>query len=158
MALVALCAVAFALLTTCAAPLGLGVLVVVPGFVLDRMLGGTGLIGGIVSGCLIPMILMSIWAGIEYLTGFRTLRQTLAFLPALYLLFVICLVWSSFASGLLNLIDRRLQGRQRASRLGARPDDTRIRFLPDDDRPGGVPLATPKPVAPAPDSKGASDR
>jgi hypothetical protein len=158
MALVALCAVSFALLTTSAAPLGVGVLIVVPGFVLDRVRGGTGLVGGMVSGCVIPMALMSIWAGIEYLTGFQTLSETLDFLPALYLLFVICLVWSSSTSGLLYLIDGRLQGRQRADHLGTKPDDTGIRFLPDDDRPGGVSFATPKPVAPARASKGASDR
>ncbi len=35
MGLVALCAVAFALLTTSVAPLGVGVLVIIPGFVLS---------------------------------------------------------------------------------------------------------------------------
>jgi hypothetical protein len=157
MALVALCAVGFALLTTSVAPLGAGVLVVAPGFVLDRARGGNGILGGTVSGCLIPMALTSIWAALEYLTGYRTLGQSLDFFPALYLLFVVCLTWSSFASCLLYLLDRRLQGPQRSNRL-ATTDDPGIRFLPDDDRPGRVSQASPGLAGLTRASNGASDR
>jgi hypothetical protein len=148
MGLVALCAVGFALLTTPVAPLGAGVLVVVPGFVLERIRGGTGIIGGTASGCFIPTGIASLWAAVEYVFGIRTIRETLNFLPALYLLLVVCLVWSSLLSTALYVADRRLQGTSRTNRLAMRylgqdirflpDDDEGIRFLPDDQQPARI--------------------
>jgi hypothetical protein len=132
MGLVALCALGFALLTTPVAPLGAGVLVVVPGFFVERVRGGTGIIGGTMSGCLIPMGIASIWAALEYALGIRSIGQTLDFFPALYLLFVLCLVWSGFASTILYVLDRRLQAHPRSKRPVMESVDQGIRFLPDD--------------------------
>jgi hypothetical protein len=161
MGLVALCAVAFALLTTSVAPLGVGLLIVIPGFVLERVRGGTGFIGGIVSGCLIPMGASTGWTVIEFHLGGRSIGETLNFLPALYLLFVVCLVWSSLASSILYVLDRRLQGPLRSKKPATGPadagirflSDEGIRFLSDEDRPGPVPAARNAAVSPAPDPK-----
>jgi hypothetical protein len=158
MGLVAICGVSFALLTTPFILFGAGVLIVVPGFVLERVRGGTGILGGSISGCLIPMVLLSMWAAIEYLTGIRTLRETLDFFPALYLIFVVCLTWSSFLSSLLYVIDRRLQGRKRSDWLVMAATDPGIRFLPHEERSGGVSEAMVRPVPRARTSKGASER
>ena len=46
-----------------------------------------------------------LWAAIEYVFGGLPIGETLDFLPALYLLFVVCLVWSSLASCVLYLVD-----------------------------------------------------
>src|SRR5262249_45672294 len=116
MGLVALCALGFALRTTPVAPLGAGVLVVVPGFFVERVRGGTGIIGGTMSGCLIPMGIASIWAALEYALGIRSIGQTLDVFPALYLLFVLRLVWSGFASTILYVLVRRLQAHPRSRR------------------------------------------
>jgi hypothetical protein len=158
MGLIAICGVSFALLTTPFILVGAGVLIVVPGFVLERVRGGTGILGGSISGCLIPMVLLSIWAAIEYLTGIRTLRDTLDFFPALYLVFVVCLTWSSFSSCLLYVIDRRLQGRKRSDWLSMAATDPGIQFLPDEERSGGVPEARTRPVPRVRISKGASEQ
>jgi hypothetical protein len=153
MGLVALCALGFALLTTLAAPLGAGVLVVLPGFVIERARGGAGIIGGTVSGCIIPMVLALALAALEWLFGGSTFPEFLEFFPALYLLFVICLVWSGLASSLLYIVDRRLRKDTRSARLA--PDsfdagirflsDSGIRFLADDERTGQVPEANTGP-------------
>jgi hypothetical protein len=146
MGLVALCALGFALLTTLAAPLGAGVLVVLPGFVIERAKGGTGIIGGTASGCVIPMVLALALATLEWLFGGCTFPEYLEFFPALYLLFVSCLVWSGLASSLLYIVDRRLRKDPRSTRRA--PDsfdtgirslaDSGIRFLEDDERTGQV--------------------
>jgi hypothetical protein len=153
MGLVALCALGFALLTTLAAPLGAGVLVVLPGFVIERARGGVGIIGGTVSGCIIPMVLALALATLEWLFGGSTFPEYLEFFPALYLLFVICLVWSGLASSLLYIVDRRLRKDTRSARRA--PDsfdagirflsDSGIRFLADDERTGQVPEANTGP-------------
>ena len=69
MGLVALFALSFAMLTTSLAPLGVGVLIVVPGFVLERARGGKGIIGGIVSGCALPQVVAMAWAAFDLLLG-----------------------------------------------------------------------------------------
>jgi hypothetical protein len=155
MGLVALCALGFALLTTPCSLLGAGVLVVVPGFALEQVRGGTGIIGGIVSGCLIPMVAAIAWAGIEFLIGGTTIGETLNFLPALYLLFAACLVWSSLASSLLYVVHRRFQGQPRWKRpaTSTGPIDAGIQFLPDDDRPGPVRLVRNAPGSTLPDAR-----
>ena len=158
MGLVALCGLGFALLTTPCALLGAGVLVVVPGFVLEKVRGGTGIIGGIVSGCLIPMGAATAWAGIEFLMGGMTMGEMLNFLPALYLLFAACLVWSSLASSLLYVVHRRFHGQPRWKQPATGPNDAGIRFLPDDDRPGPVRLARNAPGSTIPDATGGPQR
>lgn len=147
MGLVAVCAVGLALLTTQWALIGFGVLVVIPGFVVGRVKGGSGLIGGIVSGCLIPMAMMTAWEILEHLAGLRTAAQMLDLVPALYLTFVVGLVWSSLASGVFYLLDRQLQGRQRRDRGGIGADDAGICFVPDAGGPGVAPEAPPGPGA-----------
>jgi hypothetical protein len=159
MGLVALCAVGFALLTTSVAPLGVGVLVILPGFVLERARGGTGIIGGVISGCVLPAVVTAPAAFIELYITDSSFMEYLDLLPALYLLFAVCLVWSSLACGLLCVADRWLRGPSRRNHpappsidRGIRflsNDPEGIRFLPDDDRPGGVPRATSQHGTPA---------
>jgi hypothetical protein len=147
MGLVAVCAVGLALLTTRLAPIGIGVLIVLPGFVVGRVKGGSGLIGGIVSGCLIPMSLMTAWEILEYGAGLRTTAQMLDLFPALYLTFHVGLVWSFLASGVFYFLDRQLQGCQRSNRGGTGTDAAGIRFLPYVDVPRAASEASPGPGA-----------
>jgi hypothetical protein len=152
MGLVALCAAGFALLTTSVAPLGVGVLVIIPGFVLERARGGTGIIGGMISGCLLPAVVSLPGAVIELYHTKSPSSEYLNLFPALYLLCVICLVWSGLACSLLYVVDRRLQGPSRLNGAAPPPidrgirflsnDPEGIRFLEEDDRLGGVPEAT----------------
>jgi hypothetical protein len=153
MGLVALFALSFALLTTSMAPLGVGVLIVVPGFVLERARGGKGIIGGIISGCVLPQVVAMAWAAFDLLLGGLQGREILNIIPAFYLLFVISLVWSVAASGLLYVVDRRFLGPPRSNPRATSPIDAGIRFLSDDDRPGPVPVARAVPVRPIPDSR-----
>jgi hypothetical protein len=152
MGLVALCAVSFALLTTPAALLGAGVLVILPGFILGRVRGGTGIVGGMISGCALPVILLLPTAVIELYVRQSTPIEYVNLLPALYMLLVICLVWSALSCSLLYLVDRRLQGpaRPHATAPSVDPgirflsnDPEGIRFLPDEDRPCGAPSRGP---------------
>jgi hypothetical protein len=139
--LVALCGVAFALLRTWAAPLGAGVLVVIPGFVMGCARGGTGIIGGMLSGCLIPMGMAASWVAVEYLYGIRTIRESLDLVPALIPILVACLMWSSLFSAFLYFVDRRWLGASHRDRLAARFIGEGIRFLPGDGEANR--LATP---------------
>jgi hypothetical protein len=158
MGLVALCALAFALLTTPASPVGAGVLVVVPGFVIERARGGTGIIGGTVSGCLIPVALALAWAVFEYSLGTQSISEFLGFFPALYSLFVLCLVWSGWLSSILYLLDRRLRGHPRSMELATGSFDPGIRFLPDDDEQRPVPRTRGEQVTTAHTSSGRPPR
>jgi hypothetical protein len=155
MGLVALFALSFALLTTSMAPLGVGVLIVVPGFVLERARGGKGIIGGIISGCVLPQVVVMAWAAFDLLLGGLPGSGVLNLLPAFYLLFVVSLVWSVVASCVLYVVDRRFQGPPRSNARATGPLDAGIRFLSDDDRTGQgpVPVATAVPVRPIPDSR-----
>ena len=98
------------------------------------------------------------WAAFDLLLGGLKGSEVLNLLPALYLLFVICLVWSSIASSLLYLIDRELKARHAANRFGSTLDDPGIRFLPDDERPDRLAAASPDPITPARASRGGSVR
>jgi hypothetical protein len=153
MGLVALCAVSFALLTTPAAPLGAGVLVILPGFVLGRVRGGTGIVGGMISGCALPAVLLFPTAAIELYVRRSPPIEYVNLLPALYMVLVICLVWSGLACSLLYVVVRRLQGPSRPHApapsidrgirfLSNDPDG--IRFLPEEDRPGAAPSRGPE--------------
>ncbi len=158
MGLVALCALGLALPTIWLAILGAGALFVVPGYVLERGRGGTGIIGGIVSGCLIPMGLAALWAAVEYVFANQPIRETLDFFPALFLLFVVCLVWSSLASFVLFLMNWRWPGRPSLNRRSTEAIDAGIRFLPDEDGPGNVPRTRYVPVNRAPATRRGPDR
>ncbi len=153
MGLVARLAVGFALLTSPIAPLGVGVLVIIPGFVLERARGGTGIIGGMISGSVLPAF-VTFPAAIVHLYLTRSpFSEYLNLLPALYLLCVIGLVWSGLACSLLYVVDRRLQGPPRPD--GPAPcfidqgirflsnDAEGIRFLTDNARPGSTPSKGP---------------
>jgi hypothetical protein len=153
MGLVALFALSFALLMTSMAPLGVGVLIVVPGFVLERARGGRGIIGGIISGCVLPQVVAMGWAGFDLLLGGLQESEILNLLPAFYLVFVISLVWSVVASCVLYAVDRWFQGRPRSNPRATGPMDVGIRFLSDEDRPGPGAVATPLPVRPSPDAR-----
>jgi hypothetical protein len=130
--LVALCGMAFALLRTWAAPLGVGVLIVIPGFALGCARGGKGIIGGMLSGCLIPLGMATLWFVAECVHGIRTIGEALDFLPALFGLCITCLMWSALLSTSLHLVDRRWLGASHRDRLAARFIGEGIRFLPDD--------------------------
>lgn len=114
MGLVALCAVGFALLMTRITPMGVGILVILPGFVLERARGGTGIIGGVLSGCLLPPIIALPAAFIELRLTSSPLSEYINLLPAVYLLFVFCLVWSGVACSLLYFVDRNWLAAPRA--------------------------------------------
>jgi hypothetical protein len=145
---------------TSVAPLGVGVLVIIPGFVLERARGGTGIIGGMISGCLLPAVVWFPAAVIELYVSRSPIAEYLNLLPALYLLLVICLVWSGLACSLLYVVDRRLQGPSRRNEPASPSvdrgirflsnDPEGIRFLPEDTRPGGVPAAASPQGASAP--------
>jgi hypothetical protein len=158
MGLVALCGVGFALLTTSMLLLGIGVLVVVPGFVLGRVRGGTGIIGGTISGCVLPAFISFPAALIELHLKRSPLSEYLNLFPALYLLFVLCLVWSGILSSILYLVDRRLQGHPRSHRPAPGPVDQGIWFLPDDDRTERAVGSRSQSVASRPTSRRGPDR
>ena len=84
MGTVALFAVSFAMLTTSLAPLGVGLIVILPGFALERARGGTGIIGGTISGFILPVAP----AGAAIFLG------SIETFPGIYLLFFGCVIRS----------------------------------------------------------------
>lgn len=112
-ALIAICAAGFAMLKTLVAPLGIGLLAIVPGFVLERLRGGTGIIGGTISGALIPPAIATAWMAREYQASSRSIGWILSTIPVLGVLFVICLVCSISASSMLYVLDMGLRGSRR---------------------------------------------
>ncbi len=135
MGLVALCGLGFALLTTGLAMLGAGLLVVLPGFVLGRVRGGTGIVGGMISGCALPLIAALVWLVIDFRIGTRSATEALNALPAFYMIFVICLGWSGIVSSLMYAVDLQFQGRSALVPDRHGPSDAGIRFLPDEPAP-----------------------
>lgn len=130
-----MCAVAMALLTTSASGFGVIVLVVIPGFILGRIRGGTGVLGGTMSGCLIPMVLAVLGLLIEYFSAGLSLEQVRYELVGLYLGFLPLLFFSFVTAGVIHRLDRRLQGRQGPEPGMASGDSAGLRFPPDEDRP-----------------------
>ena len=135
MGLVAISGLGFALLTTDLALLGVGLLVVLPGFVLGRVRGRTGIVGGMLSGCALPLLGALVWLAIDFRVRARPSGEAFNVLPALYMIFLVCLVWSGMVSCLLYALDRRLQGRPAVSPNRPGPPDAGIRFLPDEPGP-----------------------
>ena len=158
MGLVALCALGLRVADDLACLSGRGAARRRPGLRPRSGRGGTGILGGIVSGCLIPMGLAAVWAAIEYVFANRPIRETLDFFPALFLLFVVCLVWSSVASFVLFLVDWRSPGWPRSNRHPTGAIDAGIRFLPDEDGPGNGPRTRYVPVSRVPASRRGPDR
>ncbi|MHB1560888.1 MAG: hypothetical protein ACYC61_25825 [Isosphaeraceae bacterium] len=135
MGLVAISGVGFALLTTGLALLGVGLLVVLPGFVLRRVRGQTGIVGGMISGCVLPLFGILVWLAIDFRVRARPSGEALNTLPALYMIFVVCLIWSGVVSCLLYALDRWLQGGPILAPDRTIPPDAGIRFLPDEPEP-----------------------
>lgn len=159
MGLVALFGLGFALLKSPAAPLGAGILVVIPGYALDRSRGGPGIVGGVISGCLLSVGAVLSWILIEALHRTFTLPEALDLFPSVFLVFVASLIWSGVVSGLLYVADRALPTRTRPSSAlspsapAPRPIDAGIRFLPEDNRPAVARVSRPSPARPVIDSK-----
>lgn len=135
MGLVAISGVGFALLTTDLALLGVGLLVVLPGFVLGRARGRTGIVGGIISGCALPLVGTLAWLAMDFRVHASPSDEAFNILPALYMIFMVCLVWSGVVSCLLYALDRRLQGGSVPVPDRPGPPDAGIRFLPDEPAP-----------------------
>ncbi len=135
MGLVAISGVGFALLTTDLALLGVGLLVVLPGFVLGRVRGQTGIVGGMISGCALPLLGTLAWLAIDFRVRARPAGEAFNILPALYMILMVCLIWSGVVSCLLYALDRRLQGGPVLAPDRPGPPDAGIRFLSDEPAP-----------------------
>jgi len=121
-ALVALCAAGFALLKTMVAPLGVVLLAIVPGFVIERIRGGPGVIGGTITGSLIPPGIAAYLFAQAYRNGARPVGKMVSDVPILGVLFVICLVCSISASTAFYVMD---EGLRRPHRNGPTIDPTK---------------------------------
>ena len=95
MGLILACALTVSLLFTPGAPLIVAILIVIPGFLIDRSRGGTGIIGGTISSSILAVSL-----GIAYVSfsGEGSFGDFLAACPALYFIFYISLMWGGVAS------------------------------------------------------------
>jgi hypothetical protein len=93
--LILVCAFTVALLWTPAATLIKAILIVVPGFVLDRLRGRSGIVGGVVSSSILGVI----WgiAGL-IVSGEGSFIDFVSAAPALYFIFVASLLWGGLAS------------------------------------------------------------
>ncbi len=135
--LVAVSAIASALLTTLAAPLVLAIAMIVPGFVIERIRGGTGIIGGTISGCMITTGLVAAFCVLAY-SGNGSFAGLLSTFPSLYLLFVLSVVWSGIASILLHLSLRALERRSSKHNAIDSPSDAIVWLVPDDGNNAGI--------------------
>ena len=136
--LVAVSAVASALLTTLAAPLIVAIAMIVPGFVVERYRGGTGIIGGTISGCLITTGLVAAFCVLAYYSGNGSFAGLLSTFPSLYLLFVLSLVWSGLASIFLHLSLRALERRSPQHNAIDSPGEAIVWLLPDESKCAGI--------------------
>jgi hypothetical protein len=94
-ALIAVCAVVLALLITPGALLAMAIGIVLPGFVIDRVRGRTGIIGGMMSSSVLSVGLGIVYA---YVPGQSSFGDIVEACPTLYLLFVGSLIWGGIAS------------------------------------------------------------
>jgi hypothetical protein len=102
------CAVAAALLWTPGAPLVKAILIVLPGFVLDRLKGGPGIIGGLLSSAIL---------GVAW--GISQMEFSVSDAPALYFILVLSLMWGGLVSVTLYwVIKTYREHRQRVSAAG----------------------------------------
>ncbi len=112
-ALVFLCAVGFALLRTMVAPLGVVLLAIVPGFVIERIRGGPGVIGGTITGSLIPPGIATYLLAQAYRTGLRPIVKMVSDVPILGVLFDVGMVCSVSASTEFHVKDESPRGNRR---------------------------------------------
>ena len=116
------CAVAIALLWTPGKPLVIAILIVLPGFLIDRLRGRTGIIGGVTSSSL-----LGVGLGIAEMeaSDHGSFGDLVAAGPALYFLFVIYLIWGSLVSLTLYWVMKTF--RERGQRMSA-TQHPRIQF------------------------------
>jgi hypothetical protein len=120
--LVAICAFFAALLFTPGAPLVGAVAVVLPGFLIERRRGGSGIAGGTISSG----ILTAIWGFVDaYTRGRGSFLEMIEACPFVYLLFVLSLFWGALAATTLHFTINAFGERRR--RMAAHPR-RRIQF------------------------------
>jgi hypothetical protein len=120
--LIIVCAVAVSLLFTPGAPLVVAIAIVIPGFLIDRMMGRTGIIGGTMSSSILAVILGGLHV---YSSADGSFGDVLAAFPALYFIFVVSLRWGGVASMTLYWVIKAC--RERRSRSPAM-GNSRIQF------------------------------
>jgi hypothetical protein len=97
-------ALAVALLATPLAPLVVALGIILPGFLIERNRGGTGIVGGTASSAILAVSAALLLGLVSYLFGGSTFEQLLGSLPAIYLLLVVSLLWGGVASGTLYFV------------------------------------------------------
>src|SRR5579883_3255510 len=98
MGLIIACALFVVLLLSPLGPLAVAIAIILPGFVIERTRGGTGIIGGTVSTILF-VVGFAIAAGVgSIFAGPSTREDFLEWFPTIYLLFVVALLWGGAAS------------------------------------------------------------
>jgi hypothetical protein len=110
--LIVACAATLALLGTPVAPLVQGIMIVLPGFLIDRARGGPGIVGGTISSAIFAVTL---GIAFVYSSGDGTFTNFLAGLPAVYLVFVLSLMWGSVVSMTLYWFIKTYRERRRKS-------------------------------------------
>jgi hypothetical protein len=120
--LIIVCAVAVSLLFTPGAPLVVAIAIVIPGFLIHRVMGRTGIIGGTMSSSILAVILGVLHV---YSSANGSFGDVLAAFPALYFIFVISLMWGGVASMTLYWVIKAC--RERRSRSPAM-GNSRIQF------------------------------
>ncbi len=111
MGLIVLCAAVLVLLGIPVPWLVLATVIVIPGFVIDRAGGGTGIIGGTISSAILAV---SLGIAYVYFSSEGSFNDFLAACPAFYFLSVISLIWGGVVSMTLYWViktcrERRLQ-------------------------------------------------
>ncbi len=93
--LIVVCAVVVALLWTPGAPFVVAIAIVLPGFLIDRLRGRTGIIGGVTSSAILGVVL-----GINQMesSGQGPFSDFVSAGPAIYFIFVVSLIWGSLVS------------------------------------------------------------
>jgi hypothetical protein len=109
MGLIIVGVLALALLCTPGAPLVVAILIVIPGFLLDRSRGGTGIVGGTISSPILAVILGIAYA---YVSSEGSFSDFLTAGPAFYLIFVSSLLWGGIASTTLYWVIKSIRDRR----------------------------------------------
>ncbi len=111
-----------ALFGTPGAWLVLATAIVIPGFVIDRAGGGTGILGGTVSSAILSL---NLGIAYVYLSTRGTFEEFLASFPGFYFLFVISLIWGGVLSMTLYWVLKTLHERRSRSSAARK---SRIQF------------------------------
>ena len=97
---IAICAVLLAVLRTPFAFVAFAIAAVLPGFFLERARGGSGILGGTLSSCLIAVSLLPVF--FLFLVAFNPLEHALVvFLPVLLFVMINSLVCGAICSAVL---------------------------------------------------------